>query len=282
LQERRRKKTDKVAILVVSHNNPELTNSLCSDIIKNTKNVSYDLHVIETGSDIKLLSDHTTLWVGDGCRMTRGFNHLKRYADSVLSYTSEEQYDAYMLFVNDAKFIENQDMVSVLYEELKKHPDCGQIHPYQENIYQPHDRLGRLTEGLTRKESFSEIICPMISADAWEKCGENLLDDIFYYGWGLDYDIPYQMHTNGYRCYITDKVGVFHQPFTSYRESHITKEKLKQQEFIGLARENMHNGFIHKYGHGWMQTLMDAVPPDVSKEALYLWLYMNDGFRGTI
>lgn len=271
-----------VCILVVSHNNPNLTNSLCSDIIKNTKNVSYDLHVIETGSEIELFSDYTTLWVSDGCRMTRGFNHLKKYADSVLKYNSGKKYNAYMLFVNDAKFIENEDMVSVLYEELKKHPDCGQIHPYQQNIYPPHTRLGKLTESSTRSESFSEIICPMISADAWNKCGDDLLDNRFYYGWGLDYDIPYQLHMNGYKCYITDKVGVFHQPFTSYRESDITKEKLKQQEFIGLARENMHTGFVHKYGYDWMQKLVDAVPSDVSKEALYLWLYMNDGFRGIV
>ena len=271
-----------VCVLVVSHNNPDLTDSLCEDIIRYTKRVNYDLHVIETGSDINLISKHTTLWVKDGCRMTRGFNLLKSYADSVLKYSSNKKYDSYMLFVNDAKFINEEDMISVLYEEMKKNPDCGQIHPYQQNIYPPHHKLGKLTDNETRKESFSEIICPMISAEAWNKCGPDLLDNRFYYGWGLDYDIPYQLHKNGYKCYITDKVGVFHQPFTSYRESDITKEKLKQEQFIPLARQNMHSGFRDKYGDEWMQKLINAVPSDVSKEALYLWLYMNDGFRGLV
>jgi hypothetical protein len=272
----------KVCILVISHNYPELTDSLCDDIVSHTKAVDYDLHVIETGSGLDNCSRYATMWVKDGCRMTRGFNLLKAYADSVLKYKTGEKYDAYMLFVNDAKFIDDQDMVSILYDEMKKHPDCGQIHPYQSNIYLPHRRLGKITEDETRRESFSEIICPMISADAWDKCGADLLDNRFFYGWGLDYDMPYQFHKNGYRTYITDKVGVFHDPFTSYKNKEKTRQQMDSTQFINKARENMHSGFIEKYGSNWMQFLIDAVPSDVSKEALYLWLHMNDGFRGSV
>lgn len=273
---------DKVCILVVSHNFPELTDSLCDGIVKRTKNVDYDLHVIETGSQLNNCSKYATMWVSDGCRMTRGFNNLKQYADRLLNYKSGKKYDAYMLFVNDAKFIDDQDIVSLLYNDMKQYPDCGQIHPYQSNIYHPHRKLGKFTENQTRKESFAEIICPMISAKAWDVCGTSLLDDRFYYGWGLDYDMPYQFHKNGFKTYITDKVGIFHDPFTSYKNKEKTKEKLDTNQFMGLARENMHKGFVEKYGQDWMQTLVDAVPGDVSKEALYLWLSMNDGFRGKL
>ena len=271
-----------VCVLVVSHNYPELTDSLCDDIVSRTKEVSYDLHVIETGSQLDNCSKYTTMWVSDGCRMTRGFNNLKAHADRVLKYKSNQKYDAYMLFVNDAKFINDQDMVSILYNEMKSLPDCGQIHPYQSNIYPPHTRLGKCSENSTRKESFSEIICPMISADAWNKCGEDFLDNRFFYGWGLDYDMPYQLHKNGYRTYITDKIGIFHDPFTSYKNKEKTKQTMDGNQFIQLARKNMHEGFIEKYGQNWMQLLMDGIPSDVSKEALHLWLYMNDGFRGKI
>lgn len=270
---------ERVCILVVSHNNPELTNSLCEKIIKNTKSVKYDLHVIETGSDIKLISKYTTLWVSDGCRMTRGFNLLKNYADTVLKYKSNKKYSAYMLFVNDAKFINNEDMVSILFSEMKKIPDCGQIHPYQQNIGYPHTRLAKVSANLTRKESFVEIVCPMISAKAWDECGENLLDNRFFYGWGLDYDIPYQLHKKGFRTYITDKVGVHHTAFTSYRDKKITKEKLNKQEFVLTARKNMHDGMINKYGENWMEKMVKSVPEDVPDEALFLWLHFNDGYN---
>lgn len=272
----------KVCILMISHNYPELTDSLCEGIISRTKGVDYDLHVIETGSAINNCSKYATLWVADGCRMTRGFNLLKSYADSVLKYKTGEKYDAYMLFVNDAKFIDNKDIVSILYNEMKSIPDCGQMTPYQTNVSADHPRLNKVTESDTRKESYSEIICPMISAEAWNKCGEDFLDNRFFYGWGLDYDMPHQLHLNGYRTYITDKVGIYHSAFTSYKNAEKTKQSMNANQFIGLARQNMHEQFTKKYGSDWMRVIMDAIPTDTSKEAMYLWLSINDGFTGTL
>lgn len=273
---------NRVCVLLVSHNFPQLTNSLCEKIIELTKGVDYDLHVIETGSQLDNCSKYATMWVKDGCRMTRGFNFLKAHADALLKAKTGEEYDAYMLFVNDAKFIDNQDMISILYTEMKNNIDCGQIHPYQSNMHPAFRKLCKMTNDQTRKESFSEIVCPMISAKAWKVCGENFLDNRFFYGWGLDYDMPYQLHKNGFRTYITDKVGVFHDPFTSYKNKEITKEKLEVNQFASLARQNMNEGFVHKYGSDWMQVLIDAVPSDVSKEALYMWLSNNDGFKGRV
>jgi hypothetical protein len=265
----------KVAILVVSHNYPELTDSLCEGIKARTKGVDYDLHVIETGSDRNKCSEHMTLWVKEKVRMTRGFNLLKVYADFTAGLKGYS-YDAYHLFVNDAKFIDDKDMTSILYNEMMSLPDCGQISPYQENIGYPHLRQNKVGESGPRKESFSEIICPMIKAEAWKK-NPGLLDSRFFYGWGLDYDIPTQLHSSGYRIYITDSVGVHHTAFTSYREKEKTGEKMNTGQFISEARKNMDAGLTAKYGPNWRKYLYDAIPDDVNKEAMYLWLHCNDG-----
>lgn len=270
---------DKVCILVVSHNFPEITNKLCNDIIKYTKLVEYDLHVIETGSDLNKLSDFTTLWVKDGCRMTRGFNILKQYADLTNKIKGFEPYYSYMLFVNDAVYIDEQDLIGSLYTSMKKIPDCGQIHPYQNNVTLTHQRLTKMSENMIRKESFAEIVCPMISAEAWNKCGENLLDNRFFYGWGLDYDIPYQLHKNGYRTYISDRVGIYHKPFTTYLNRNKTNEALSPESFVNNARINMQKVMIEKYGNDWTNYLINNVPDDVPKEALHSWLFANDGYR---
>jgi hypothetical protein len=95
------KMKEKIAILVVSHNNPILTDELCKAIIERTKNVEYDLHVIETGSNLLKVSSYMTLWVNEGVRMTRGFNLLKSYADFIANQKGYK-YSAYQLFVNDA------------------------------------------------------------------------------------------------------------------------------------------------------------------------------------
>ena len=266
----------RIAILVVSHNNPELTNSLCDGIISRTHGVDYDLHVIETGSNLSKLSRYTTLWVKEGVRMTRGFNLLKNYADFTAKFKGYE-YDAYHLFVNDAKFVDDQDMTSILWEEMKSHEDCGQMSPYQ-NMGAPYQRQGQMNPSGSRKESYSEIICPMIRAKAWNQIPD-LLDDNFFYGWGLDYDIPHRLHTNDWRIYVCDTVGVHHQAFTSYREKEKTEEKLEVGQFVHLARQNMNEGFEKKYGIDWKQVIYDSIPVDVNPESLYLWLHINDGFN---
>lgn len=268
----------RIAILVVSHNNPELTDSLCKGIIERTKDpsIEYDLHVIETGSKLEKVSNYMTLWVKEGVRMTRGFNLLKNYADFTAKQKGYE-YDAYHLFVNDAKFIDNRDITSIMYKQMIERPDCGQINPYQVNLGAPHLVQNKNAESGARKESFSEIICPMIRAKTWNEIPD-LLDNVFFYGWGLDYDIPHKLHTNGWRLYISDEAGIFHQAFTSYREKDKTEEKMDLFQFANSARQNMNEGFINKYGPDWKRVIYNSIPSDVSKEALYNWLHFNDGF----
>lgn len=266
----------KVAILIVSHNNPELTNSLCESIISRTKGIEYDLHVIETGSNLAKLSRYMTLWVNEGVRMTRGFNLLKQYAD----FTAKQKgysYEAYHLFVNDAHFIDDQDMTTILFNEMMDKEDCGQINPYQRNLVTPHHRQNRMAGKGARKESFSEIICPMIRAKTWNSIPD-LLDNRFFYGWGLDYDVPHKLHTNSWRLYISDTVGIHHQAFTSYREKEKTEEKLEVGQFVNVARENMNQGFIEKYGEDWKSVIYRGIPSDVNVESMYAWLHYNDGF----
>jgi hypothetical protein len=268
---------DKICILVVSHNNKDLTDSLCDGIIERTRGVDYDLHVIETGSDLDNTSMYMTLWVKEKCRMTRGFNLLKQHADFIAS-TKGYKYDAYQLFVNDAKFIDGQDMISILNEQRKMNPDTGQIHPYISNMSHIHARQCNQGTGGPRKESFVEIICPMISADAWF-ANPDLLDNRFFYGWGLDYDIPYLLHKSGYRTYISDSIGIEHTAFTSYRQKNITKETMSEGEFMTVARTNMIHGMMEKYGAEWRRFLYNRIPEDVNKESLYMWLNQNDGFN---
>lgn len=267
----------KIAILVVSHNNPEITDKLCDGIIARTHGVDYDLHVIETGSNLAKFSKHTTLWTKEGVRMTRGFNILKQYADFSASCKGYE-YDAYHLFVNDANFIDQQDMTSILWEEMASNPDCGQINPYQQNLSGPHERQNKISDSGARKESFAEIICPMIRATTWNEL-PNLLDNRFFYGWGLDYDVPHQLHTStsNWRLYISDTVGIHHQAFTSYREKEKTEQTLNVHEFINEARVNMNQGFEEKYGSNWKRLIFDSIPEDVNNTNLYAWLHYNDG-----
>jgi len=36
---------------------------------------------------------------------------------------------------------------------------------------------------------------------------------------------------------------------------------------------------VEKYGKNWMKIMYNSIPNDVSKELLFLWLSINDGFK---
>lgn len=247
----------KVAVLIVSHNNPKLTDSLVEKIKDQTKGVHADVYVIETGSKKDKCSKYTTLWVDEGIRMTRGWNTLRDYADR------QDKYFAHHYFCNDAKLLDGEDMISSLALAMESTPDMGYIHPYQ-TVKQPASPLlNRVNDSGVRKVSFAEIVCPMVRADL------DIMDRRFFYGWGLDYDHSKIIHDAGYRMYISDDVGVEHVAYTSYREG---ADSLKQDQFINLARDNMIEGLISKYGHDWRNVIKKSIPEDVDPTAYNQWL----------
>lgn len=266
--------SDKVCILVVSHNFKELTDKLCHDIKFFTERTPYDLHVIETGSEWGKCSEFMTLRTTEKVRMTRGWNILKAYADR-LARVAGYRYPAYQLFVNDARWYGESDLISNLKARMLETSDMGQIHPYQTHIRDAGALLRQVHQGGVRKVSFSEIVCPMIRGEAWDDCPD-LLDDGFFYGWGLDYDMPYQLHRAGYYCGVSDDVGITHHAGTTYHHAAVTQETLRYDQFQARARANMYEVMERKYGHAWPTVLLDSVPPDVDPQALYDWLVNSE------
>lgn len=252
----------KTAIIVITHNQKELTDSLCKKLTA-TKSL-YDLFVIETGSRVDAMSSFATFWVKDGIRMTRGFNWGIRYA-LWKEKIENIRYDSFWLVVNDS-FFDEEDVLTPLVEFMRSDKRCGCIHPFIKNS---GSSFQRKKEGsLARKESFVEIVCPLFSREAIES---NLLDDDFYYGWGLDYEIPYILHKNNLALYIHNEVGVLHNPGTTVRsgkDEHI--QDMRQQ--FDLSRDNMMQVLLKKYGDKWGRIFLDAIPEDVPKDAFIDWV----------
>lgn len=256
---------NRTAVIIVNHNNPELTDNLCSNIKTHT-NTDFDLYVVETGSKLNCMSRFASLWVKDGIRMTRGFNWGIKYAIWKEQMDNSYVYDTFWLLVNDSHLF-NTDTLSPLAEFIRKTPDCGQISPYIDNS--PSTFLRKQTYSGERKSSFVEIVCPMFSRKAIEIPG--LLDERFFYGWGLDFDIPYILHKNDLKTYISDTVGVYHTPGTTVSTNNDAEIKTVPEQF-DISRRNMLDGLVTKYGYGWAKIFYDAIPQDVSKDAYYDWV----------
>jgi hypothetical protein len=251
-----------IAIIIISHNSKDITNKLCEKIINNTK-ISFDLCVVETGSNLNELSYYMTIYTSDGIRATRGFNlaidYLKR-----MSKINNHDYKAYWCLMNDVLLPDNIDILNNLYTFMNKNIDCGIIHPFIENS--PSKYL-RKNENDYNKISFVEFISPLVN----NKIIDKIFDDRFFYFWGVDYEIPKILHDNNFRIYISNQVGVIHNAGTTVRNGKDEDFKTMTEQF-DKSRENMIKGLTEKYGERWYKVIYDNIPEDVSKNAYVDWI----------
>lgn len=263
----------KTAIIVISHNAKDMTNNLCDKIIRNTKS-PYDLLVVETGSKKEELSNYPTLLLPEGIRGTRGMNWGIKWFLWKEKF-NPVHYDSFWICVNDAIF-EEKDILTPLVNFLRRIEDCGEIHPYYHSNSNNDLDQQKKEIGFARKESFCEIVCPLFSRDVIEI--PNLLDERFFYLWGLDYDIPYILHKNNKRLYVSNEVMVEHHGGTTAingKDEEFTTRKAQYD----ISRENMKKGLVEKYGVKWGEVINNAIPPDVShSKAFYHWVTRNGDY----
>ena len=269
----------KTAIIVISHNSKDLTKSICNKINNYTKS-PYDLFVVETGSkpDQIAKGNFRSIWTSDGIRMTRGFNLGIHYAIINEQYHQGEfDYDSFWLVVNDCIF-DDIDTLTPLVCFIRNNKDCAQIHPYIKNSYSDWQKRQTIDpksfdDGNTiipnaRKTSFSEIVCPLLSREIIDK---NILDNRYFYGWGLDFEIPYLIHKNLKRLYISNEVGIVHNPGTTSDSGNDELFKNRTEQFK-ISRENMIEVLTAKWGKKWGDVFLEKIPEDVPREPFIDWV----------
>lgn len=120
----------KTAAIILNRNLPDVTDALYGHIRKNDGDAA-SIFVVESGSQEDKLSQYCTWWanweesLAQGLRTPRGFNYA-------LSRLWEEgkfkDFDYFFLLPNDTEF-KNVPMISILTEEMKKHPRLGILAP---------------------------------------------------------------------------------------------------------------------------------------------------------
>lgn len=263
---------NKTAIIVISHNNKEVTERLCDNIVEFTKS-PFDLLIVETGSNLTEVTDkYPVLRTPDKIRMTRGINKGIEYLLWKEKFY-DVKYNNFWILVNDTILNKYDTLTPML--KYMTNENIGEIHPAIENS--PSRCLRQDKNGLLRSESFCEIICPLFSRKAIEL---NLFDDRFLYGWGIDFEIPYILHKNNLKLYICDEVSIIHNPGTTVLNGKDEDFKNMTEQF-DKSRDNMLNVLIEKYGDKWAKVFLDAIPNDVSGDSYLTWL-LDIGQNATV
>jgi hypothetical protein len=151
---------------------------------------------------------------------------------------------------------------------MRANKDCAEIHPYIKNSPSPFLNKDGTIVSNAEKVSFTEFVCPLFSREIIDK---NILDNRYFYGWGLDYETPYLIHKNLKRVYISNEVGITHYAGTTTRIGADRDFKNLEDQFKS-SRDNMMEVLIEKWGPQWGKVFLDAIPSDVSKEAYVDWI----------
>lgn len=262
----------KTAIIVINHNAKDMTTKLCQKIERNVK-CPYKLLVVETGSRKEELTEYPTLWFPDGIRACRGFKKGWEYLKWIEQYNND-YYDTVFCCVNDA-ILQEQDFLTPLVSFIRLNKDCGEIHPYFNSNSNNDPDQQKKNNGIARKESFCEIVCPIFSRKAMDI---GLFEESFFYFWGVDYETPYLLHKNNLRLYISNEIMVEHHGGTTAVMGKDEEFSTRKSQY-DISRENMKQGLVKKYGKDWGRVFLDAIPPDVfHSKAYYNWVTRNGDF----
>ena len=238
--------------LILSYNNPEMTDRLVENI-KQTFASSFEYIVLDNGSESDKISQYTTDYLPINIRMTRGFN-------SGIDIINEKHpdYDNIWFFTNDCFFYQAQYCPLEISEQfLKKYPDIGILHPSESNEVQVcfdvhHDEK---IQGAKIIEEY-DFVCPIITRKALEIMGGKF-DDKLYHGWGIDYESSYLVRKAGMVVAINHLLQIGHNTSSTYDKKR-DNMYANRTEFYNSALNEMRDVLKHKYGIDWHNTFINT------------------------
>lgn len=236
----------KTAIIVLNRNQPQMTDRLC-DHLKAHTHASYQLFVIEAGSDQDKLSHHTTHWINDpqtikeGLRPARGFNRgiaIARQAGA---------FDAYWCLMNDMNFLE-EDTLSLLLKDIARYPMIGLIQPrllYSQwaNTRVPGDKFSA-PPGHIRFVPYMPHFCYLVTVPLLDALGE-VYDSDNFYSHGGDIEMCWRAWAAGFAVAISGSCSVWEYVGGTYQGGAANSA---HQYFMNEAQTTMLAWLKRKYG----------------------------------
>ena len=257
-----------VAVIILNRNLPDITDRLCSSIIDRS-GVSYDLFVMESGSDPGKLSRYCSFHFVDafsvnvGLRIARGLNTGLELVNRV----NPGRYRYYWFLTNDVGLKDDCDYIGAAAAIFEKFPQVGLIEP----CFQP-DRLYTLNyradtddaclEKLGDRENYSPFIkekqfsiipFPIIrSLFLGRRCRESLgyvLDESNWRNWGNDEDLGFRAWQKGWWVATLPYCSSWEDVFLTVKRCADTRTE-DVDTFKKEAEAEMHRFLQDKYNTG--------------------------------
>ncbi len=252
-----------LAIVLVNRNRRDLTDSLCQQIgsFNNTHNLSYDIFVVDIGSEPEERSPFTTIEYEDKDFRGKCYGHNVGIRQAAL--TADYRY--YWVMMNDLLYDDQPDAMDIMIQLMDNHPELGILSPT--SIEKGRDYPGsKPQKGQTfRKVPVCEYLSFMMRGEALKSVG--FLNPNFRYSWGSIHELCYKLYRTGkWMVAYCDTVHYDHLGGTTYGQ---TKNVVSRAEYNENAKKFAAHYFIENYGHDWDKRFESALPPEVTLRDTY-------------
>jgi hypothetical protein len=240
----------KTIACILSYHMPELTSKTVADLVSAGWEIGNDLFIFENQDEHSAFdhAEEVTHFTGSNLRMTGGWNFI---AD----WCAEHDDDRVWFCTNDFEVTYGTPSPGIL-SDLPA--SIGWWHPAVEPIkdYCFPWMFGQNPAGL-RDVPMTDSICPAITRECMEYLRAwnhgQVFDQLFYRGWGLDYDSCWQIRQMGKRVVIHDAIRVKHEASRTYTAG---KAPESMEAFYAEAHGEMSQRLIAKYGPDWHKMIV--------------------------
>jgi len=200
-------KINKIAILLINFNLPDLTNKLVEQIKRNIK-FPYELFLLDNGSEPNKRSKYATHILEKNIGLNGGIEYLYNIVKN------KKEFDAYWFLCNDIELEENIDYLSEIinaYDKLTKNYKVAMLVPsyfFKDGEPVP-DNMKRRENSYLRPAVWVEWNAIFIT--------KNFMQKFFKNGFGLktrhafhDVVSNFIAWKNGYGCFIMDNLSIRH------------------------------------------------------------------------
>ena len=207
----------KTLVIILHYNTPDLTDSLYESLSP-CAGQSYDLFVLDNGSDSDKKSCYHSLETGENKYFGGALNWSFEYV------LKNDEYDS-LLFLNSDIIVSNSDIVNLLREEMFQNeftllsPSVNEISSGG-NVGCP--QIQNWNTNSCRTVCWIDFQCPMFHRKLIEKIGK--FDDQLKHGYGQHLICGFLCEEQNWKIGVTDKLTVEHIGSATMKQERVMSE----------------------------------------------------------
>lgn len=239
----------KTAVILTNYNMTERTDALCEYLLNNSDRNTFDLIVVDNGSDLVSPSKYTKVWLPIN-RQTMG-----GWLAGVDSLAGDDTYDSYVFTITSIEFPSfEQDIIGRLREVWVNWTNSVMISPAltADSTTAWNHMKASLTPDVRQTWMLDNLFT--FYDKAWYNA-KGGFDPMWAYGWGVDLEMSYFARKEGKEILLAEDIVFKKVTDIGYA---MNRMRMTAEQRRVLARTNMETYMRVKHGDNWEYKMKEA------------------------